>query len=134
MWCPSCGKWYNNNKLCNDLFSAKSNHMLWFLYRSSERWTHWRREIYCMLVRFRWLIQWFVVLLIFYVHIWFIWRNSWIPWNLSFRYFYCTGQFTPKMKANAVSRLLSSLVWIDPYNECNGMTSFMEFMKKLFWT
>ena len=28
------------------------------------------------------------------------------------------SQFTPKMKANAVSRLLSSLVWIDLYNEC----------------
>ena len=38
------------------------------------------------------------------------------------------SQFTPKMKANAVPRLLSSLVWIDKYNECNGMTSFMEFM------
>ena len=38
------------------------------------------------------------------------------------------SQFTPKMKANAVPRLLSSLVWIDHYNECNGMTSFMEFM------
>ena len=25
----------------------------------------------------------------------------WIPWNLSFRYIHCTGQFTPKMKANA---------------------------------
>ena len=32
------------------------------------------------------------------------------------------------MKANAVPRLLSSLVWIDQYNECNGMTSFREFM------
>ena len=38
------------------------------------------------------------------------------------------------MKANAVSRLLSCLLWIDHYNECSGMTSFMEFMKKLFWT
>ena len=54
--------------------------------------------------------------------------NSWIPWNLSFRYIHCTGQFTPKMKANAIPRLLSSLAWIDQYNECNGMTSFMEFM------
>ena len=27
------------------------------------------------------------------------------------------SQFTPKMKANAVSRLLSSLVWIDQYTE-----------------
>ena len=43
------------------------------------------------------------------------------------------SQFTPKMKANAVPRLLSSLVWIDHYNECNGMTSFIEFMKKLLW-
>ena len=40
----------------------------------------------------------------------------------------CQSQFTPTMKANAVPRLLSSLVWIDQYNECNGMTSFMEFM------
>ena len=38
------------------------------------------------------------------------------------------SQFTPKMKANAVPRLLSSLVWIDHYDECNGMTSFMEFL------
>ena len=38
------------------------------------------------------------------------------------------SQFTPKMKANVVPRLLSSLVWIDQYNECNRMTSFMEFM------
>ena len=26
---------------------------------------------------------------------------AWIPWNLSFRYINCNGQFTPKMKANA---------------------------------
>ena len=38
------------------------------------------------------------------------------------------SQFTLKMKANAVPRLLSSLVWIDQYNECNGMTRFKEFM------
>ena len=38
------------------------------------------------------------------------------------------SQFTPKMKANAVQRLLSSLVWIDQYNECKGMASFMEFI------
>ena len=38
------------------------------------------------------------------------------------------SQFTPKMKANAVPRLLSSLVWIDSCNECNWMTIFMEFM------
>ena len=53
---------------------------------------------------------------------------AWIPWNLSFRYIHCTGQFTLKMKANGEPRLLSSLVWVDQYNECNGMTSFMEFM------
>ena len=40
----------------------------------------------------------------------------------------CQSQFTPKMKANAVPRLLSSLVWIDHYDECNWMTSFMEFV------
>ena len=38
------------------------------------------------------------------------------------------SQFAPKMRANVVPRLLSSLVWIDQYNECNGMTSSMEFM------
>ena len=38
------------------------------------------------------------------------------------------SQFTPKMKANAVPHLLSSLVWIDQYNECHRMTSFMELM------
>ena len=38
------------------------------------------------------------------------------------------SQFTPKMKANAVPRLLSSLVGIDHYNECNRMTSVVEFM------
>ena len=48
--------------------------------------------------------------------------------NLSFRFIHSTGQLTPKMKANAVPRLLSSLVWIDQYYEWNGMTSFMEFM------
>ena len=36
------------------------------------------------------------------------------------------SQFTPNI--NAVLRLLSSFVWIDLYNECNRMTSFMEFM------
>ena len=41
------------------------------------------------------------------------------------------SQFTPKMKANAVPHLLSPLVRIDQYNECNGMTSFMEFMYTL---
>ena len=72
---------------------------------------------------------------------------SWIPWNLSFRYILfhekktpndavtsqCQSQFTPKMKANAVPRLLSSLVWIDQYNQRNGMTSFMEFMRSEFY-
>ena len=67
---------------------------------------------------------------------------SWIPWNLSFPYIQSTGQFTPKMKANAEPRLLSSLVWIDSgvvvsqhslesfFHEikCNRMTSFMEYM------
>ena len=42
------------------------------------------------------------------------------------------SQFTPKMKANRVSCLLSSLVWIDWYHECNGMTSFMEFMLRVW--
>ena len=67
---------------------------------------------------------------------------SWIPWNLSFRYIHHNGQFTPKMKANAKPRLLSSLVWIDSgiavsqhrvesflhEMKCNGVTSFMEFV------
>ena len=67
---------------------------------------------------------------------------SWITWSLSFRYilfheqslqmmlWHLNGRVNShqKIKANAVSRLLSSLVWIDLYNECNGMTSFMEFM------
>ena len=43
----------------------------------------------------------------------FMQQCTWIPWNLSFRYIHCTGQFTPKIKANTVPRLLSSLVWID---------------------
>ena len=38
---------------------------------------------------------------------------GWIPWNLSFSDIHCTGQFTPKMKANAEPYLLSSLVGID---------------------
>ena len=36
----------------------------------------------------------------------------------------CQSQFTPKMKANAVPHLLSSLVWIDQYTECNGQVSW----------
>ena len=73
---------------------------------------------------------------------------SWIPWNLSFRYILfhekitpddaarpqLQSQLTPKMKANAVLHLLSSSVWIDQYNECNGMTSFMEFMSWVTFT
>ena len=43
----------------------------------------------------------------------------------------CQSQLTSKMKGNAVPRLLSSLVWIDQYNQCNGMTSFMEFMHSI---
>ena len=39
------------------------------------------------------------------------------------------SQFTSKMKANAVSRLLSSLVWIDQYNECNQLTALIIFGK-----
>ena len=35
-------------------------------------------------------------------------KRKWSPRNLSFQ-----SQFTPKMKAKAISRLLSSLVWID---------------------
>ena len=67
----------------------------------------------------------------------------WSPWNLSLRFILFhekktpndavtpqpQSQFTLKIKAKVVPRLLSSLVWIDQYNECNGMTSFMEFMK-----
>ena len=70
---------------------------------------------------------------------------AWIPWNLSFRYTHCTGQFTPKMKVNAEPQLLSSLVRIDSgvvawkhrlesfFHEmkCNGMTGFMEFLLSL---
>ena len=66
-----------------------------------------------------------------------------IPWNLSLRHIHWSGQFTPKMKANAEPRLLSSLVWIDSgvmvsqyhlesfffMNKMYGMTNFMEFMK-----
>ena len=40
-------------------------------------------------------------------------KFTWNPWNLSFHYIHCSGQFTPKMTANAEPRLLSSLVWID---------------------
>ena len=40
----------------------------------------------------------------------------------------CQSQFPSKMKANMVPCLLLSLVWMDQYNECNGMTSSMEFM------
>ena len=70
---------------------------------------------------------------------------SWIPWNSSFRYIIFhekitpndavtpqrQSQITPKLRANAVPRLLSSLVWIDQYYECNGMTTFVEFMNRI---
>ena len=37
----------------------------------------------------------------------------------------CQIQFTPKTKANVVPRLLSSLVWIDQYNEtCHSVTFY----------
>ena len=63
--------------------------------------------------------------------------------KLDICYIHCNGQFTPKMKANAKPRLLSFLVRIDSnvvasqhrlgvfFREikCNGMTSFMDFMK-----
>ena len=39
------------------------------------------------------------------------------------------SQFTPKMKANAVSRLLSSVVWIDLYNMCNLLTALIILVK-----
>ena len=38
-----------------------------------------------------------------------------------------------RWKQTAVLRLLSSLVWIDQYNECNRMTSFMGFMTCTCW-
>ena len=41
----------------------------------------------------------------------------------------CNGQFTPKMKANAVSRLLSSLVGID---QCNRLPALIIFAKMHF--
>ena len=52
---------------------------------------------------------------------------TWIPWNLSFGYNHCTGQFTPKMKANAEPRLLSSLVWID-----SGIEMSQHHLKSFF--
>ena len=66
-----------------------------------------------------------------------------IPWNLSFRYIlfhekrlqkmllYHNARVNshPRWKQTRFRRLLSSLVWIDQYNEWNGMTSFMEFMR-----
>ena len=39
------------------------------------------------------------------------------------------SQFTPKMKANAVSRLLSSVVWIDQYHEYKRLTAPIIFGK-----
>ena len=70
---------------------------------------------------------------------------TWIPWNLiviSLHLFHekrlQTMLWHHNVRVNSherwkqthlmVPRLLSSLVWIDQYNECNGMTSFMEFM------
>ena len=67
---------------------------------------------------------------------------SWIPWNLSFRYIDCSGQFTPKMKANAEPQFafIFGVNWLWHWGvtasfgvffqeiKCNGMTSFMEFM------
>ena len=38
---------------------------------------------------------------------------------------------TTTLESIAELRLLSSLVWIDQYNDCNGMTSFMEFITGL---
>ena len=58
-------------------------------------------------------------------------NHPWIPWKKTpndAETPQCQSQFTPKTKANALLRLLSSLVWIDQYNECNGMISFMEFI------
>ena len=59
-------------------------------------------------------------------------RASWIPWRLSFCFFLFYDNETPN---DAVTpqlqrwrHLLSSLVWIDHYNKCNGMTILMEFM------
>ena len=58
---------------------------------------------------------------------------SWISWNLSFCYIHCTGQFTPKMKANAESRLLSSLVWIDQHKEYNRALWRHSIVWRLSW-
>ena len=44
----------------------------------------------------------------------------------------CQSQFTPKMKANAVPRLLSSLVWIDQYNAWNSC--YAPLSAKTVWT
>ena len=52
---------------------------------------------------------------------------TWDPRNLSFCYIYGTGQFTPKMKANAEPRLLSSLVWID-----SGVVVSQHHLKSFF--
>ena len=58
--------------------------------------------------------------------------KTWLPWNLSFRYIHCTGQFTPKMKANAVRCLLSSLVWIDSGVVVSQHCLESFFMKKMW--
>ena len=80
---------------------------------------------------------------------------TWSPWNLSFRQVlfhektnflilagsafdqiwlgrltdctHWTGQFTPKMKANAKPRLLSSLVWID-----SGVVAWKHSLESFF--
>ena len=65
---------------------------------------------------------------------------SWIPWNLSFRYIDCSGQFTPKMKANTEPQFafIFGVNWlwhcgVTALSEsfffhkikCNRMTSFL---------
>ena len=54
--------------------------------------------------------------------------KPWIPWNLLFRYIQCSSQFTPKMKANAKPRLLSSLVWID-----SGVAVSLHHLESFSW-
>ena len=67
---------------------------------------------------------------------------SWIPWNLSFRYMLfhekdskrCNDTTTPESihtkdesKRGSAFAFIFGVNW-PVYNECNGMTSFMEFM------
>ena len=42
--------------------------------------------------------------------------------------YWSKNNWAKKRNAKVVNYENSSLVWIDQYNECNGMTSFMEFM------